>query len=501
MTHRQLAQEIQDAFDGELDDARADALRETLHNTPGALDLYCDQALLESELHRHAAGRRKVPGTLSARTNLDTHIRRRRQAFISLATAAAFVLIAGITLRFFLTPPHKPLASIESSPGTILLQTDGTPFTATSLNPGTSLTLQQGVIKLTLANRVDTIIEGPATFSIPSPNTFRIHSGHSWFHVPPAAQGFRVVTNDIEVIDLGTEFGIDLREDIPPQVHCLKGKIEARSKIGNKQSLTLTAGQAATLNPIGHWISTPASSNKFRTTLPASLPRLRLTFDRLNGENLHIDGNIIGLHSARAFLRFPENANLVPGIRGRALEFDGRSNFVETTWPGISGTAARTLSLWCRIPPNSIPNSAPPLAVWGNPEGSSNRKFKAALVSNKEGHTNLRLSFGQMLINGTTALNDDQWHHLAIVYRGNDSQGNPDFSLYIDGAKELTSTRLMSEAPIATDTTSPLSLNLSIGRYELPTSANPYLRATLDEFQIIAGALDDAEILRLANEY
>lgn len=498
MTPANLDRDIQDAFDGELDEISAQRLRDTLRQSPEAIDRYCDHALLESELRRHTAGRKRIPGAVPARTTLASLTRRRRQVAIALASAAAVILFASLALHSVFIAPAQAIATVESSPQSILRFADGSAVTTETLRRKARITLEQGVAKLRIGNDVEAVIEGPASFSLTSADGLQMTSGHAWFRVPPAARGFRVTTPGFDLIDLGTEFGIDLREDLPPEVHVLTGSVELTARTGKKQSINLTAGRAMVLTPVGMWKPITARRTKFRNRLPAALPSLRLSFEQIEGNTLPLTGDIIGIDGATARITSPENAKRVPGIRGQALEFDGRSNAIETTWHGISGTAARTISLWCRIPDGHIATSAPPLALWGNPATGWNRKFKVALVSNPTGQTHLRLSFGQMLITGTTPLNDGAWHHLAVVYRGNDADGNPDHTLFVNGVPEPTSTILLSEAAVRTETDSTSSLNLSIGRYELPTPENPFLRAALDEFEIFAGALDETEIRRLA---
>ena len=60
MKRRDLEQTIQEAFDG--DESRAAELRESLLKDPAALDLWCDYALLESELRRQAKAGVAMPG-------------------------------------------------------------------------------------------------------------------------------------------------------------------------------------------------------------------------------------------------------------------------------------------------------------------------------------------------------------------------------------------------------------------------------------------------------
>lgn len=501
MKRRELEQGIQDAFDGGLDDARAAALRKELLASPGALDLYCDQALLESELRRHATGRRKVPGAVSARTAVAAGVRRRKQVWVSLGAAAALLLVTGIVLSLVFIAPAPPLAKLQLSPGSVLTTADGAEFRGAELNEGESLVLGQGVARMVFESGVEAVVEGPAAMKLVAADRLDLRAGHSWFRVPEKARGFRVVSPQMEVIDLGTEFGVDLREDLPPQVHVMDGKVEARSLRGSRRSQTLGAGEAVTLTPSGRWEPVQFVPGKFRDSLPRALPELAMDFDSPDGDELPLEGDMLGVENATALLRGGSGARFVPGIKGNALEFSGTGAFIESSWPGISGTAPRTISLWCRVPAGAKPETAPPLALWGNPALGWNRKFKVALAPGPDGKAVLRASFGNTYYDGGTALSDGEWHHLAVVYKGNDFDGLPLLELYVDGIPEELGRVVDAGTGIQTDTGSEGSLGLSIGRYELPAGGrNIFLNAALDEFRIFAGVLREDEIRVLAGE-
>lgn len=177
-----------------------------------------------------------------------------------------------------------------------------------------------------------------------------------------------------------------------------------------------------------------------------------------------------------------------------ALQLDGSCAYVETTWHGVAGSGPRTVSLWCQLAKGQRVETAPPFAVWGNPAFGVNAKFKFGVVTNREGKTTLRGSFGEWLTNGTTDLADGEWHHLAMVYNGNRSDGVPRLTFYVDGKPEAQEPQKISQVEIRTDVESKRSLSLTMGRYELPTAANPYFRGTIDEFRVVAGALTPEEI-------
>lgn len=498
MTQRELEQEIQNAFDGELSEAGAEALREVLRKSPAALDLYCDQALLESELRRHASGRCRVPGTIPYRVRLAGTLRQRRLVWAAALSAAAVLLLVGVVLQLVWLSPAVSLAQLEISSGSRLFNADGSDFRGQGLQRDQPVTLGQGVLRVTFESGVTAVVEGPATINLAAPDRMELADGHAWFRVPPQARGFRVVCPQFEVVDLGTEFGIDLREDVAPQVHVLEGEVEATALVGNRNGTRLTVGAAATLTPNGRWEIGRADSNKFRTRLPGSLPMVTLDFETLNDGKLELAGNALGLEGATARVVSPERARLVPGVAGNALQLNGDGAYVETTWPGISGSAPRTFAVWCRVPAGVSFATAPALALWGNPALGFSRKFKVALCTTNEA-TTLRTSFGNTLIDGTTPLADGRWHHLAVVYRGNRADGSPDVGMFVDGRPEPSAISKVTSDRIETDTRSGSGMPLEFGRYELGSyGRNPYLQACLDQFQVIAGALDEAEIRALA---
>jgi hypothetical protein len=486
MNRRDVEQRVQEAFDG--DESRAEELRKVLLENPEALDLWCDYALLESELKRHAQGLGSLPA-------------KRRVAAPGwwLAAAAAVVLSLTSWLIFRGGAGGAPVVTLTASPESIIRDGVGDLFPNGNLPTGKQLSILRGVVRLDLPGDRQAVIEGPAKFSLVSMERLEISAGLSLIEGKPGKDAFTVASTGLEVRGDG-EFGIDLREDRPTDVHAFAGGVELVSLVGSRETMTLEDGEAASRVADGKWLKKYADHRNFLTELPPSLPMVHIGFDRFDKNSLEIGGTGLGGASSVAVLHHPQGARLVPGVKGMALELDGTGSWVSTTWPGISGTAPRTVSLWCRIPADAKMQTAPPLVLWGNPVTGWNRKFKFALYRHPDGRTTLRGSFGERLANGLTNLADGRWHHLAMVYHGNDEKGDARMEFYIDGARELSMLHGDKEE-IQTDTRSDASLDLSIGRYELAENGrNPFLRAAIDELKIHAGALEPHEVRALAGE-
>jgi hypothetical protein len=86
------------------------------------------------------------------------------------------------------------------------------------------LNLMTGVMKIQFDNGVQVVIEGPAVFSIEAYERMRLTYGKLYAKVPKQAVGFRVNTPSCGVIDLGTEFGVDVSDRGDTSVHLMKGK-------------------------------------------------------------------------------------------------------------------------------------------------------------------------------------------------------------------------------------------------------------------------------------
>lgn len=102
---------------------------------------------------------------------------------------------------------------------------DGRSLADGSLVSTEELHLRTGVVQLELFSGVVLVVEGEARFSVLSPMEVAVSRGKVRARVPEPAQGFRIWTDVGEVVDLGTEFAVDVSE-AGSEVHVLAGEIE-----------------------------------------------------------------------------------------------------------------------------------------------------------------------------------------------------------------------------------------------------------------------------------
>ncbi|CAL1125272.1 unnamed protein product [Cladocopium goreaui] len=118
------------------------------------------------------------------------------------------------------------------------------------LEPG-PLNLVEGTASIEFDSGVVVVLEGPAKFELETDGLGFLESGRLVANVPPQAVGFTIRTPTATVIDLGTEFGVQVDEELgTSEVHVFVGKVEVGA-VGQDDDTTpprrITAGQAVSV--------------------------------------------------------------------------------------------------------------------------------------------------------------------------------------------------------------------------------------------------------------
>ncbi len=90
------------------------------------------------------------------------------------------------------------------------------------------ISIRTGLVEITYSSGVRVTLEGPADFDITDPESGRLTHGKLVAAVPKGAEGFRVDYHDGSVVDLGTEFAMDVKPDGPTELGVFDGEIELR---------------------------------------------------------------------------------------------------------------------------------------------------------------------------------------------------------------------------------------------------------------------------------
>jgi hypothetical protein len=95
---------------------------------------------------------------------------------------------------------------------------------------GQRINLAQGLLQFTFDSGAKVVLQGPATFTPQSGMDAELALGKVSAVVPEPARGYTVTTPTAEIVDLGTEFGLDVEEDGSTELHVLEGDVVARRR-------------------------------------------------------------------------------------------------------------------------------------------------------------------------------------------------------------------------------------------------------------------------------
>src|SRR5690606_18004509 len=100
---------------------------------------------------------------------------------------------------------------------------DGAKQKHAQVESGELLHIASGVVQLTLESGVSLTVEGPARWTITGRNQATLHAGRLLARVPSQAVGFTLETPVGRIVDLGTEFGVNVDESGSLDVYVIKG--------------------------------------------------------------------------------------------------------------------------------------------------------------------------------------------------------------------------------------------------------------------------------------
>jgi hypothetical protein len=120
------------------------------------------------------------------------------------------------------------------------------------LHPNQRLTLTAGFAEITTARGAVAILEAPCTIQmIDSPNAIRLHAGKMvGVCETESSKGFVVKTDQAEITDIGTEFGVDVSDDGLTRLHVFDGEVRVAVKDQHGKAtdaVTLRIGQAVNI--------------------------------------------------------------------------------------------------------------------------------------------------------------------------------------------------------------------------------------------------------------
>jgi hypothetical protein len=137
-----------------------------------------------------------------------------------------------------------------------------------SIFRGGVLRLDQGLAKLMFANGAEVILEAPVSVRIRNHNQINLVRGKLVAYCPATAHNFTVQTQSLQIIDLGTEFGVEVSSEGEVDAQVFTGEIEVQidhaSATKRPDAHHLTNGMAVRHDPsVGGVVHAPAQPQRF----------------------------------------------------------------------------------------------------------------------------------------------------------------------------------------------------------------------------------------------
>lgn len=260
---------------------------------------------------------------------------------------AATSIAACIVFAFIALSGHKEPANEEMTPAVAIVQNlvgrleseEGALSKGDSLKPG--IVKIDGYVALEFFKGARMTIAGPARLELVNPQRVICHFGKIRATVPALAKGFTVVTAQSEIVDLGTEFAMEVGVSGKTEVHVFDGEVEAYDAKRNPESMKLlTAGHA--LNIVGekNWQPIPMKPDRFEDLVNVNQLARDQDAEKLNAwkavnRAIKSDSRLIAYYD---FERDPERPRT---LLNRAAETGSKHNgaivgarWTNGPWPG-----------------------------------------------------------------------------------------------------------------------------------------------------------------------
>mgnify|MGYP003639025626 CR=1 FL=1 len=492
---------------------------EALRQDASLRHLLIEYRILDSDLRDYAsADVRDSPAHEASVTNLKT-IRRMRVEVWAMA-AVIVVLLIGVAVSG--VRGYRDGLVVEAEPAldpgvAVLTQSVNASWKNREVRSGDAMepglwTLLEGTAEFEFYSGASVILEAPAELEILSENGGILRGGKLRADVPHHAHGFTITTDTVELVDLGTSFGMEVGEGAETAVHVFDGKVELFEPNSDRimgQGKELLAGEGRLVGSTGETSSFAADDSRFIS--PTQLEkgtrdRIREKYLRWQqaAEDLRKDSKLVAYYdfegaSDRSLLN--RSADSSDGLRGAvigaqwssgrwpdkgALDFKRPSDRVRVEVPGKF--ESMTLVTWVRV--DGFDNQFHSLLLsdgWGRP-GALHWQI------HRDGFVELAVWNGQIKTHNSRApflmapADFGRWTQLAVAYDG----GSGSVTHYRDGS-------LLGQIDLSV--TVPLAIGKAeIGNWTPPQDDSRQVRqfnGRMDEMMIFNEALSAVKIQEL----
>jgi FecR protein len=289
-----------------------------------------------------------TPGAVGESASRATSLNRKQYAWLAVAAALVGVAAVSSWVTYAVTggrvvnspevaqaaggDERAAVARITATRNCMWAKTAKNLGFGSRLISGERLDLTNGLVEITFNDGAVVVLEGPATFDVDSPGRAQLHEGRLTAVVPERAHGFQVATARMNVVDLGTEFGLMAEPEGTAEIHVFNGLVKAQllDERGNQvRTMELNTSQAARIEPAAAVVARiPARDDEFvRTLSVAAGPHDGLyAYDGFNYPAGPLDEQNGGFGWAGPWFSVeadPKATSSSNGVKAGSLAFDG----------------------------------------------------------------------------------------------------------------------------------------------------------------------------------
>lgn len=269
---------IDRSLDGQLSEEEWEALQRAVIDDPDLRREYVEKRWLHALLEAESES---LPALLEEPQWVKPAPAIRPIAW--LAAAAALALFAGSLVLFYQSRPAPVVATLIEAENCRWAGSDLPTVEGAGLGAGT-LALTEGMATIRFKSGATVTLEAPSVLEVESAMKCRLVEGSVVADVPESAHGFTIDTATMEVIDLGTRFGVTTtslgdanvfvfegevkvkRDDLPEAKHVFAGN-SLVSKIGALPEQTdqeVRRVEAPATSPGPDWVSVTTATGRGR---------------------------------------------------------------------------------------------------------------------------------------------------------------------------------------------------------------------------------------------
>ncbi len=375
------------------------------------------------------------------------------------------------------------------------------------LQHGYRVELEKGLVEITYLTGAKVVLEGPCDFVVDAANAGTLKHGKLTANVSERAFGFAVHASHIDIVDLGTEFGVAVDQEGACEVHVYEGQVEVSSDKEKQQSPKhLLVGESLQFDRNGKQqglVQSPRETPpaKFNRRLPSveGLPE-DVTYEQLvaalkpvawyrmetNGESVLQDSSELANHGRTHRSGVGLGLPFSDGKVGDSLRLRGASFGDYALVADYPKAKHGQLTVMAWVYAESLPEWGIVAANWGTSKTSQlhfglnqNGRHISIHVTGSDGQ--------QVTATSPQPFSTGNWQHVAFVSTGSELQ------LYCNGRKVAVApcSGLVYPAPLQ---------SLSIGckaNDDGRTAAGMFWHGKIDEMIVCNSALSPRAIWRV----